>query len=499
MGFLFTVVYIITAYLAPITVWGDLANYHVEIFIAVLALLFSAFSASGSNVLKLPASWAIFGLTFAVAMSHIGNKWIGGAPIALENFVPDVITFFLIVMNCKKKWHLQVLALTLFLCAAFTIYRADQDIAAGLNFTDYVINMRVSEDTSDRFHRIKGRSFLGDPNDFAQFMVSLIPLMFLMWSKRAAIRNFILVYVPCGVLMYGMYETHSRGSMVALMASTAIAFRKKLGVIPSIIGGVLVFAALTAAGYSGGRDVAAGEDRLGAWSTGLLLIRSHPIFGVGFQRFVDYNDITAHNTFIVCAAELGLLGVFFWIMLTFITVRNAWETAKTPDEHAEDAQKRIEAAEAKQPFLQGIPTLTEAAVGSGQGQQFAGAGAPFILPPEVAADFAGGSGANYPGFSIKEKEEDAAEKDAEIRRMSALMVVCFAGFLTAGWFLSRAYTMCLYVNAGMAAAVYRMAQDRGIAPPQPTFGEASKSAGKIIFVLLAVVWIIVHIDHYMPK
>ncbi len=503
MGLFFTIVYIITAYLAPITVWGDLAQYHIEIVIAILALLFSMFSASGSNVMKLPQSWAIIGLCFAVAMSHIGNKWIGGAPIALEAFVPDVVTFYLIVMNCKEKWHLQALALTLFFCAAYTMLQAELNILAGIRFSDYLLNQRLEEGATV-IVRIRGRSFLGDPNDFAQFMVSLIPIMFLCWKKGSTFQNFLLVYVPTIVLVYGMYLTHSRGSMVALMAVCIVAFRRRLGTMTSIVGGGLVFLALMAAGFSGGRDVSAGEDRLAAWSTGLLLIRAHPIFGVGFQRFADFNDITAHNTFVVCTAEIGLLGVFFWIMLTYVTVRNSVVLSTSPEQAALDRQKKLDEVNARQPFLQGIPNLTEAAMtpatvpGSASvAGQFGGAGAPFILPPDIAADYAGNTGPNYLGFSNEEDDKEA--KDAEVRRMASLMVLSFAGFLTAGWFLSRAYTMCLYVNAGLAAAVFRMGQDRGIAPPIMKFGEAAKGSWKIIFFLLTLVWVIVHIDHFMPK
>ena len=119
-----------------------------------------------------------------------------------------------------------------------------------------------------------------------------------------------------------------------------------------------------------------------------------------------------------------------------------------------------------------------------------------MLPPDLAANYANANGPNYLGVVDEEADKEAG--DAEIRRMAGLMVVSFAGFLTAGWFLSRAYTMCIYVNAGMAAAIYRMAQDRGIAPPPLTFGEASKASAKIILVLLAIVWLIVHADHYMP-
>jgi O-antigen ligase len=440
MGLFFTIVYLIVAYLAPVTLFGDLAQYHIETYIVSLALIFSLFAASGSGVLKLTQTWAIFGLCGAVALSIMANGWIGGGPKALLEFVPEVTSFFLIVMTCKKKWHLQALALTLFFCATFIIGRAIFDISSGHTQSPYLLYQHVSENSDDYFIRIRGLSFLSDPNDFAQFLVSLIPMMFLFWSRGATIRNFLLVYAPCAFLFYAMYLAHSRGSMVALMALCMVAGRRKIGVVPSIVIGVVVFAGLTALGFSGGRDVSAGDDRVAAWATGLMLIRAHSIFGVGFNKFSDFNEITAHNTFVVCAAELGLVGVLCWVLLIFVTVRNVVVANKDPDQDAKDLQKKLDAVHSRQPFLHGIPTLAEAALApataaatapvAAQSHPFSAVGAPFILPAAMAGGGPAGNGLTEPGHP--EDEADKGAQDAEVRRMAGLMVMSFAGFLTAG-------------------------------------------------------------------
>ena len=505
MGLFFTILYILTAYLSPETLFGSLAQSHIEIVIVSLALLFSLFSASGSNVLKLTQTWAILGLSVCVPLSVMANGWIGGGVKALMDFVPEVTTFFLIVINCRKKWHLQLLAATLFFCAVFIMGHALSDLASGQTRTDYILRMMVSEDSGEFVLRIRGLSFLGDPNDFAQFLVSLIPIMFLFWKKGSTATNVLFTYIPAAVLFYGMFLTHSRGSMVALMVLCMVAGRRKIGIVSSAIIGVGFFVALNLAGFSGGRDVSAGEDRVSAWASGLLLVRSHPIFGVGFNQFADFNEITAHNTFVVCAAELGLFGVLCWVLVMFVTVRNVWVTAIDPEQDAKDRQKKLDDLEAKQPFLQGIPTLTDAALtpatvssaasGTSQSHQFS-AGMPFVLPAETPELATPGDGFNHLGFP--EDGTDKEAEDAKVRRMAGLLVLSFAGFLTAGWFLSRAYTMCLYVNAGIAASIYRMALDRGIAPPQLPFGTALKRSALIVLALFVIVWVIVHVDNYMP-
>ena len=506
MGLLFTILYLLTAYLSPDTIFGDLAQGHIEIIFVSLALIFSLFSASGSNVLKLTQTWAIFGVCVCVALSIMVNGWIGGGPKALLDFVPEVTSFFLIVMNCRKKWHLQVLAGTLFFCALFIMGNALYDLSGGHTNTLYLLRQLVNEDTGDFIVRIKGLSFLGDPNDFAQFLVSLIPIMFLFWKKGSPVRNVLFAYIPALILFYGMYLTHSRGSMVALMVLCMVAGRRKIGVTRSVMIGVAVFAVLNVVGFSGGRDVSAGDDRMAAWAAGLMLVRSHPIFGVGFNQFADFNEITAHNTFVVCAAELGVVGVLCWVLLMFVTVRNVWVASKDPEQDAKDQQKALEDMQAKQPFLRSIPSLTDTvltpatvpatASGTSLNRQFS-AGMPFVLPADTAVPATAGSGLNHLGFP--EGEDDKEAEDAEVRRMAELMVLSFAGFLAAGWFLSRAYTMCLYVNAGIAASIYRMALDRGIAPPPLPFGLALKRSAQIVLILFTIVRVIVHVDHYMPR
>ena len=54
------------------------------------------------------------------------------------------------------------------------------------------------------------------------------------------------------------------------------------------------------------------EGRMEAWATGFDLLKTHPLFGAGMTRFTEFFYITAHNTIMVCAAETGMFGLFWW-------------------------------------------------------------------------------------------------------------------------------------------------------------------------------------------
>jgi O-antigen ligase len=508
MGLFFTLVYVLTAYLAPETVFGGLANYHIEVAIALITLVFSLPSAQDAGLMKIPQTYAIFGLSVCVVMSLIFAGLLGQAPATLMDYLPNAMAFFFVVINCKKTSHIKMLLMVLLFAAFFTVFRAFYALHTGDLESPYILAQGAGDGAP--ILRIRGLSFLSDPNDLAQFMVSLIPCMFIFWGKGKSFSNFVLVFLPVLGLFFGMYLTHSRGGMVAMMIAAIVAGRRKIGLLPAAITGMALFAGLSAVGWSGGRDVnaAQGADRMEAWSTGLELIRAHPIFGVGYRRFTEYFYITAHNTVIVCAAELGLVGLFFWMLFIFPTVRDA--VVGSGDKKRNMEAKLAE--EQKHPFHRGprevagiVPasklayTNATVAVPAGGHAPMRGAGNWKDERSNVSKSISTAA-ASVARYSLPDPMGEPEElPEAEIQRMSSLMLISLTGFLVCGWFLSRPYTMTLYVNVGIATVIYKMAVDRGIAPPSLEFGRAAKLSAVTAISLVMVVYVIIRIQHFLPR
>jgi hypothetical protein len=79
MGFVLSVLYFVTYYLTPATLFGPLEVYRIELILAVLLLLVSVPALMKSFVLKTPQSLAMVGLMFAVILSVlIAVHWAGG-------------------------------------------------------------------------------------------------------------------------------------------------------------------------------------------------------------------------------------------------------------------------------------------------------------------------------------------------------------------------------------------------------------------------------------
>ena len=323
MGFVLGILYIVTYYLSPDTIFGPLAAYRVEFILAALVVLVSLPSLPGSFLGKTPQSLALAGLAIAVLMSVlVGEHWAGGGVAAFLLFIPNAFTYFVICLHCNSKKRLRIIVAVLLLVCFFVIAHGVFDLsnspdnpsaAQQRNLSPYLL---TQPNDTGLFYRVRGLAEINDPNDFAQLIVCVIPLVFIFWQAGRGIRNLFLVVLPLCVLLFGTFLTHSRGSMLAILAMAIVSMRRRIGTVPSMLLAIGLYVGATALNFTGGRDVSvsAGSDRTALWGTGLELLKSHPLFGVGFANFADYAGLTAHNSLVVCAAELGMFGLFFWGM-----------------------------------------------------------------------------------------------------------------------------------------------------------------------------------------
>ena len=479
MAFFFSLLFIVTMYVTPQVIWGPLADFHMEIVLALLAFVTSLPNIARSRVFDLPQAYACIAFTIAVPVSIAAGGWFGGALAGFYGFLPTVFCFFLAAANFRTRRHFQLVVLAMWLGSLYFIVNGLLDLHNQVSPSQFLYGEGV-------LRRLRGLGFVYDPNDFSQVMVSLIPLVFL-WKSKNKFLNIFLVGVPVAVLVIGMYFTHSRGASLALMATIIVVLRRKIGTVPAAVLAGVLFAGSLAVGWSGGRDVSmeAGADRLDAWSTGIEFIKHHPIFGIGDGRFAELNQITAHNTVVVCAAEIGLPGFCCWVLFVFSALRNGTRiNAKQTSEDEPAAETG--ALPAPEPLPHQRPrSLPLAPVGARMA--LAGSGMSFPVPV--------GSGAGPAGpRAIRDGTVEAdSEKQEEIRQMARLLVASLAGFLVAGWFLSRALSAWLFLYCGMMHAVVRMALDAGMRPRLDSTGflirwslVAAAGLLLLVFVILKV-------------
>ena len=112
-------------------------------------------------------------------------------------------------------------------------------------------------------NRLRGQGEINDPNDFGQLIVCVIPLIFIFWRAKKKFRNLVFVILPLCALLLGAFLTHSRGTLVSLIAVAVVAARRRIGTIPALLLAAALFIGAMALGFTGGRDISAtaGEDR----------------------------------------------------------------------------------------------------------------------------------------------------------------------------------------------------------------------------------------------
>jgi O-antigen ligase len=62
-----------------------------------------------------------------------------------------------------------------------------------------------------------------------------------------------------------------------------------------------------------------GMDRLAIWSDGMSYFKESPLWGIGPRSFGSRYGMTAHNSYLLVAAELGIAGYFLWMSMSVVT------------------------------------------------------------------------------------------------------------------------------------------------------------------------------------
>jgi hypothetical protein len=162
------------------------------------------------------------------------------------------------------------------------------------------------------------------------------------------------------------------------------------------------------------------------------MFKSAPLFGVGFGRFTDFHDITAHNSFVLCLAELGLVGSTIWIALLVTTLMSLNDMIGHTDEKKGQTTSLGNTEQEREATFLGDP------LSSGE---------------SLAVTSAESAITNDAGIAF-----EPAELSIIPRHWVAAMRIALVAFVTTAWFLSRSYTLPLYLVLGLATAMIALRQ-----------------------------------------
>ena len=319
MAFCFFVLYLVVLYIRPAEWIPFFYGWRLANLTLVGTTFFLLFQAIATKkpFVKVPHNGMVLGLFLAILMSHAVHTYVGGLIAGFTEFSKIAVLYFLIVNTVTSKQEFQSALWVVILLTAILAIQGVSQYHTGRGWAGQgMLEGR----------RITWISIFNDPNDLALTFVIIVPVLL---AYLVGPGFFGLKVVPLGLLgllLYAIFLTNSRGGMLGLAMAIMFFFvRRSRYLIPGgIVGGILaglVFAfGPSRLGLLSASDASA-YGRLDAWYYGFQLIKSNPIFGVGFDMFTDQYPLTAHNSFVLAASELGLFGLFFWVGLFYVSFK----------------------------------------------------------------------------------------------------------------------------------------------------------------------------------
>lgn len=352
----------------------------------------------GRKRFEAPQYLLLAAFLLVMMVSKIVNGWAGGALVIATQFVPILLSFVLLAQVADDGRRLRVVMALFAACACVLAIHGIQQALTGKGWT----GIGLSQET-----RIQYVGIFNDPNDLGLLFVMCLPMAVYL-STRGGLMGLRRLFwlAVAGTLLYGVYLTNSRGTMLALLAIVGLYVWRKRGLlVAGILGGGALAAMLALPSRL--QDVDVSEEsafgRVDSWYEGMQMFTSHPIFGVGAGNYTDYNELTAHNSFMLVLAETGFIGFTIW--LAFIGYCS------------------------------------------------------WMLLAILRAD---------PNAPLQELDDDVDDEEAlailddwdRDRAMAFALAMSWCGFFVAVFFLSRSYAIVLYLLAAMVIAHYEAMRRR---------------------------------------
>ncbi len=324
MSFIFLLLYIVAIYIRPqewvpaIYAWPLI--YILAITTAV-CLFFEATTRGWARIKEVPNMLllAFFG---CVLMSHISHMYFQGMVDSFNKFLPNVIMFFLFVNVLTTERRIKITIWFIILLSVILALQGIHQWNTGIGWAGQPI---VQQNDVERgiMQRINWIGIFNDPNDLALALVVAAGFLASFIFSKINVALKAISGLLLAVLMQALHYTNSRGGYLAMAATVGFFFllRMKNKISALIIGGILGFVVIIV-GPARMSQISATESsafgRINSWFEGFQMLKRAPLFGVGYGMWGDYHSLAAHNSYILVAAEEGMIGFFLWMALIYI-------------------------------------------------------------------------------------------------------------------------------------------------------------------------------------
>lgn len=347
MAFLLTLLYVVLLYLRPLDLVDGYEDLPLMLWLglatlgaAVVTWMLTPASKRAAIIEPQPWLLVLFVVLAMVPWALIG--WLDEVIVTAVQMQSVIGASFMVLLTVNSMSRLRWLVGALVFVFLIMTAQGLVSYYTGWRHDTFVMDQRrdptpeQNEEDAGVIYRLRHLGFLNDPNDFAQSLVTLLPLVALAWRPRKPLVNYAVVLPLMGVFFWGVVLTRSRGGLVAVAVTTMLALRDRMSRTRASILTAMLVAAFIVFNFGAGRafNDESSENRVEAWASGLLMIRESPL-GVGFNGFVEeHPGLTAHNSFVLAFAETGLIGYFVWMALLVLSYMELTRMMHLPDDEA---------------------------------------------------------------------------------------------------------------------------------------------------------------------
>jgi hypothetical protein len=182
--------------------------------------------------------------------------------------------------------------------------------------------------------RVRYVGFLHDPNEAAMAACAAIPLAIARYQRKRSIGRWLVVALAVVLAAATAVLSQSRGGQVVFLTVFLVYFVRRLGIKGLVIALVMSLPVLLYGGRGGEEAGSSTASRLECADAGINMFLQSPLMGVGYGQFTEYFKQTAHNSFLLAPAELGVVGMVLWGMMVWISIKICWvplNTLKGPE------------------------------------------------------------------------------------------------------------------------------------------------------------------------
>ena len=282
-----------------------------------------------------PITACILAMIPAVALSHLMHFDLWSARIGAFTFTKSVVYYLVLisVVNSSERLRLFLYAIALFAAMNSAIAILHYYGIVTVESIKIKEELEIDPETDEPFviPRLCATGLFGDPNDLSMITVAgVVICMLAMDDKRMGVFR-IAWTIPLALFFATLVLTKSRGGMLAFAAATLMFSYLRFGLWKTAAAAALLLPALAlgvggrqtdmSSGFQGGT----GQARVELWSEGLVVLKSSPLFGIGFNSYGDHVGLVAHNSFIHAFVELGLIGGGLFLGAFWFTALSFWK------------------------------------------------------------------------------------------------------------------------------------------------------------------------------